>query len=92
MDINDADYIVEEIWRARSALSRSPEHLTLVRWNRQEPTTLWNVVVMTKKEADAHDKITSVREAYPLEVVDRIERRLQEVRKLEEHLQKLGFA
>ncbi|KAI9731848.1 MAG: hypothetical protein M1818_007713 [Claussenomyces sp. TS43310] len=66
----DVGYVVEEIWRGRSALSRLPTRLALVRWRRPRGPTvdvsvpgqksgllrLDDLVCMTKEEAAVHER------------------------------------
>ncbi|KAJ2746205.1 hypothetical protein GGI20_001560 [Coemansia sp. BCRC 34301] len=76
---NDCGYMLEEIWRGRSAVSGSTERLALTRWRRDQPMATYNCVCMTKPEADRHDKLTgSLEDHYPAETLEYIEQRLAE--------------
>lgn len=82
LDTNDIAYLMEEIWRSRSALSGSFNQLTLVRWDRRLPPTATNIVPMTLHEADRHDAIQSLEDAYPKELRDRIAAKFEEERRI----------
>lgn len=61
----DVDYIVQTIWHHRSpvsGLSLSVRGMDLVRWDRNKPSDISNLVLMTKDEANKHEKIKSVNE------------------------------
>ena len=92
LDVRDVEYIVEEVWRAKSALSRSSDHIALARWDRAQPTTIWNVVVLTFAEAERHELITTLAEAYPPDVLARIQRRLDEEKRLQAEIRSRGWA
>ncbi|KAJ2080924.1 hypothetical protein H4R24_002724 [Coemansia sp. RSA 988] len=83
MSTDDCGYILEEIWRGKSAISGATDKLALTRWRRSLPMTTSNCVCMTKAEADKHDKLDCApEEYYSPETVQFIERRLEE----EKHL------
>jgi tRNA A37 threonylcarbamoyladenosine dehydratase len=70
VSLNDVGYVVEEVFRGRSAISGIPNRLALVRWRRPEESTikldvegqksstvrLGELVCMTKEEAAVHEK------------------------------------
>jgi len=60
----DICYLVEKIWEGQSILSAWNDlyDLVLVRWNYQEEWSPWNCILLTKDEAAAHEKITSLEE------------------------------
>ncbi|KAJ2399657.1 hypothetical protein GGF41_008090, partial [Coemansia sp. RSA 2531] len=83
MRANDCGYMLEEIWRGRSAISGSIERLALTRWRRDQPMATYNCVCMTKPEADRHEKLTGdLEDHYPAETLEYIERRLDEEKQL----------
>ncbi|KAJ1934746.1 hypothetical protein FBU59_005600, partial [Linderina macrospora] len=83
MTPDDVGYVLEEIWRGRSAISGNTDKLALVRWKRDLPMTTHNCVVMTKKEADEHEKIEgNPEDAYPANIVAFINERFEEEKRL----------
>ncbi|KAJ2161419.1 hypothetical protein GGF46_001514 [Coemansia sp. RSA 552] len=83
MSTDDCGYMLEEIWRGRSAVSGATDKLALTRWRHDLPMTTSNCVCLTKAEADIHDKLeVAPEEYYPPEVVQYVEKRLAE----EKHL------
>ncbi|KAJ2064379.1 hypothetical protein GGI17_001085 [Coemansia sp. S146] len=83
MRTDDCGYMIEEIWRGRSAISGSIERLALTRWRRDQPMATYNCVCMTKPEADRHEKIAGrLEDHYPAETLEYIERRLDEEKQL----------
>jgi len=60
----DICYLVTKIWDGQSILSAWNDlyDLVLVRWNNQEEWSPWNCILLTKDEASAHKKITSLEE------------------------------
>ncbi|KAJ2475049.1 hypothetical protein EV174_005419 [Coemansia sp. RSA 2320] len=83
MRVDDCGYMLEEIWRGRSAISGSTERLTLTRWHVDQPMAPFNCVCMTKTEADRHVKlIGSPEDHYPAETLAYIDRRLAEEKQL----------
>ncbi|KAJ1734376.1 hypothetical protein LPJ61_001097, partial [Coemansia biformis] len=83
MSTDDCAYMLEEIWRGKSAVSGSTDRLALTRWRPTLPMTTANCVCMTKAEADRHDRLEGAPEDhYPADTIDFIERRLAE----EKHL------
>jgi ethanolamine ammonia-lyase small subunit len=55
--MNDVGYVLEEVWRGRSALSGSLDKLTLVKWDPEKPLDTDNLICLTRKEADRHLKL-----------------------------------
>ncbi|PIA18986.1 hypothetical protein COEREDRAFT_79504 [Coemansia reversa NRRL 1564] len=83
MSTDDCGYMLEEIWRGKSAISGATDRLALTRWRRSQPMSTSNCVCMTKAEADKHDKLDCApEEYYSPDTVKFIERRLEE----EKHL------
>ncbi|CAJ0827570.1 2023_t:CDS:2 [Entrophospora sp. SA101] len=76
-------YIYDEIWRSKSAISGSCEKPTLIRWNKDEPLTTQNCVVMTKTEVKEHEKLqVKPEEHYPSEIVDLVHARFKEEKEI----------
>ncbi|KAJ1742103.1 hypothetical protein LPJ68_002211 [Coemansia sp. RSA 1086] len=83
MSADDCGYVLEEIWRGKSAISGATDKLALTRWRRDRPMTTSNCVCMTKTEADTHDKLKGpLEEHYTPEVISFVESRFDE----EKHL------
>ncbi|KAF9304298.1 hypothetical protein BGZ74_001881 [Mortierella antarctica] len=81
LDRRDVGYVIEEIWRGKSAISKSMDKISLCRWKRSEPLTLQNVVLLTKSELDRHVKLpldADLVQEYGQEVVDFVESRFKE--------------
>lgn len=62
MQLQDIQYLVENIWAAQSALSawNDLNDLVLVRWDKAMEWSPWNCILLTKDEAAAHLKLTSI--------------------------------
>ena len=79
MDARDVGYIFEEIWRGKSAISSSTEKPAIVRWHKEQQLNPQNCVVMTKKEADTHEKLTvEPEEYYSPDILNLVNARFQE--------------
>ncbi|KAF9923893.1 hypothetical protein FBU30_006076 [Linnemannia zychae] len=81
LDRRDVGYVIEEIFRGKSAISGSMEKIGLCRWKRNHPLSLQNVVVLTKSELEKHVKLPAdadLVEVYGQEVVDSIEAKFRE--------------
>ncbi|KAG0031279.1 hypothetical protein BGZ82_007047 [Podila clonocystis] len=81
LDRRDVGYVIEEIWRCKSAVSKSMDKIGLCRWKRSEPLTLQNVVLLTKSELDRHVKLpldADLVQEYGQDVVDFVESRFKE--------------
>ncbi|KAG0301749.1 hypothetical protein BGZ98_008072, partial [Dissophora globulifera] len=73
----DVGYIVEEMFRGRSAISQSMDKIALCRWKQQEPLSLYNVVVLTECELEKHIKLArdvDLAEVYGDRVINCVER------------------
>lgn len=53
--VRDVPYIVEEVFRGKSVVSNYSTRLTLSRWDRDQPLSFQNIVVMTKDEQRVHE-------------------------------------
>ncbi|TAQ90509.1 hypothetical protein B7494_g1217 [Chlorociboria aeruginascens] len=98
MTANDVGYIVEEVFRGKSAISGIPTRLALVRWRRPEGSTIeknvdgqkssqvrWrDLVCMTKEEAIVHEKEVLKGGRSPEDLYDKEIVALVEARILEE--------
>ncbi|KAJ2636261.1 hypothetical protein GGF40_003106 [Coemansia sp. RSA 1286] len=83
MNTADCGYMIEEIWRGKSAVSGVTDKITLTRWHRDQPMSTANCICLTKTEADNHDKLECPPEQhYSPEIVAYVERRLAEERHL----------
>ncbi|KAF9083578.1 hypothetical protein BGX23_011313 [Mortierella sp. AD031] len=81
LDRRDVGYVIEEIFRGKSAISQSMEKIGLCRWRRDQPLSLQNVVVLTKSEMDKHVKLRAdadLVEVYGQTVVDYVETKFRE--------------
>ncbi|KAF9278999.1 hypothetical protein BGZ68_008196 [Mortierella alpina] len=81
LDRRDVGYVMEEIFRGKSAVSQSMDKIGLCRWDRSKPLSLQNVVVLTKSEIERHAKLpleADLVQVYGQEVVDFVEDRFRE--------------
>ncbi|KAF7250175.1 IQ and ubiquitin domain-containing protein [Paragonimus skrjabini miyazakii] len=62
----DIRFLVDDVWERRSILSGwlDINDLVLARWRLNEPWSPWNMIVVTKEEAEAHEKLRK----FPLEL------------------------
>lgn len=84
-------YIFEDLFQGKSSL---PPHPVLtrpnaIRWDRDQPLTLYNCVIMPQELADRHEKEClvegqAVRDVWGDNAVLSIERRLREARQVAE--------
>ncbi|RXH90604.1 hypothetical protein DVH24_035368 [Malus domestica] len=69
VDVEEVMYIAKELWHGRSArepfakdvgrgMWRSVNELMLVRWDREKPASVSNLILLKFKEADEHESIT----------------------------------
>ncbi|XP_006149270.1 IQ and ubiquitin-like domain-containing protein [Tupaia chinensis] len=66
MELQDIQYLVENIWAAQSALSANNNlnDLVLVRWDKSMEWSPWNCILLTRDEGAAHLKLLSIEEGY----------------------------
>jgi hypothetical protein len=79
---SDVQTLVEQIWGGRSMLSQHAEihHLTLARWQRDEPWAPWNVVLLTEEEAGAHARLDDPCATYAPALLQRVQQRCAQAR------------
>ncbi|XP_042648465.1 IQ and ubiquitin-like domain-containing protein isoform X1 [Tyto alba] len=70
----DLQYMIENIWGCRSALSACSDlyDLVMVRWDKQNEWSPWNTILLTKNEAEAHLKLCNLQKAYEAAFIHRI--------------------
>lgn len=78
---DDIDFIVQEIWQSKSAISGSKldgghERLLCYPWRTELPITPGNIVLITKNEND--NLVANGIESLDAQIVNRIDRRLAE--------------
>ncbi|KAK9493000.1 hypothetical protein V1508DRAFT_417064 [Lipomyces doorenjongii] len=85
LDAEDVGYLVEEVFRGRSVVSRESggNRITLTKWRSEDEWTVQNVVLMTKEEAKMHEVLVlkggeNVEDVYPQAVLDLVKRRFEE--------------
>ncbi|KAF9291957.1 hypothetical protein BGZ68_001043 [Mortierella alpina] len=81
LDRRDVGYVLEEMFRGRSAVSQSMDKLALCRWRREEPLSCLNTVVMTQREMERHlalPKDADLEKVYGKSVTDYVEARFEE--------------
>ncbi|TGZ72050.1 hypothetical protein CRM22_002307 [Opisthorchis felineus] len=66
VDKRDIQFLVDDVWERRSILSGwlDISDLVLTRWRLNEPWAPWNMIVVTREEAEAHEKLGN----FPLEL------------------------
>ncbi|ORX75861.1 hypothetical protein K493DRAFT_211961 [Basidiobolus meristosporus CBS 931.73] len=80
---SEAGYVLEELWRSRSALSGALDKLALTRWDRHQPLTIQNCICLTVEEADRHDNMLGkLEDNYPEEFIRFVQSRFAEERKI----------
>eukprot|EP00735_Rhodelphis_limneticus_P011893 TRINITY_DN5056_c0_g1::TRINITY_DN5056_c0_g1_i1::g.24863::m.24863 TRINITY_DN5056_c0_g1::TRINITY_DN5056_c0_g1_i1::g.24863 ORF type:complete len:450 (+),score=70.78,sp/O13861/TCD_SCHPO/43.72/8e-81,ThiF/PF00899.16/1.8e-38,Saccharop_dh/PF03435.13/0.00021,TrkA_N/PF02254.13/0.069,Ldh_1_N/PF00056.18/0.087,ApbA/PF02558.11/0.37,ApbA/PF02558.11/1.6e+03,3HCDH_N/PF02737.13/0.2,NAD_binding_7/PF13241.1/0.27,Birna_VP4/PF01768.11/1.4,Birna_VP4/PF01768.11/1.8e+02 TRINITY_DN5056_c0_g1_i1:26-1351(+) len=64
-EFTEFKFVYEEIWRGQSALSGRSFNLVMTRWDKTKPSAFSNLVLLTSKEADEHDKLEDVSQVDP---------------------------
>ncbi|KAI7862747.1 hypothetical protein BDF14DRAFT_1851170 [Spinellus fusiger] len=57
LDVHDIGYLYEQLWHGKSLLSGPGDRLTLVRWDRSQPPSYFNMVCLDKTEAKIHEDL-----------------------------------
>ena len=83
VSIQDAGYLLEEVFRGKSPLSGYSTRLTLSKWDPSKPISLQNVVIMTKDEQKKHEERVltggeTLEAVYTKEQLDLVNKRLDE--------------
>ncbi|KAK9475825.1 hypothetical protein V1514DRAFT_338877 [Lipomyces japonicus] len=85
LDQSDVGYLIEEVFRGRSVVSRESgnNRIMLTKWLKEGDWSLQNIVLMTKEESKKHVKRVlidgdSVSDVYPQSVLDLVKRRFDE--------------
>ncbi|XP_066897764.1 IQ motif and ubiquitin-like domain-containing protein isoform X2 [Kogia breviceps] len=66
MQLQDIQYLTENIWASQSVLSawNDLNDLVMVRWDKSLEWSPWNCILLTKDEGTTHLKLKSVEEGY----------------------------
>ncbi|XP_039716992.1 IQ motif and ubiquitin-like domain-containing protein isoform X1 [Pteropus medius] len=66
MQLQDIQYLTENIWSSQSVLSawKDLNDLVMVRWDKALEWSPWNCILLTKDEGAAHLRLTSIEEGY----------------------------
>ncbi|XP_005402382.1 PREDICTED: IQ and ubiquitin-like domain-containing protein [Chinchilla lanigera] len=74
MQLQDIQYLIENIWAPQSALSAWTDlnDLVMVRWDKSVEWSPWNCILLTKDEAAAHLKLESIEKGYGRVFIHRI--------------------
>nr|XP_011728387.1 IQ and ubiquitin-like domain-containing protein isoform X3 [Macaca nemestrina] len=74
MQLQDIQYLTENIWASQSVLSAWDDlsDLVMVRWNKSLEWSPWNCILLTKDEAAAHLNLTSIEEGYERSFIHKI--------------------
>ncbi|KAK9465371.1 hypothetical protein V1512DRAFT_266170 [Lipomyces arxii] len=85
LDTEDVGYMIEEVFRGRSVVSRESGsgRIALTKWKLEDDWTTQNIVLMTKEEAKKHEQLVlkggkSVKEVYSAKVLELVDRRFEE--------------
>ncbi|XP_044614773.2 IQ motif and ubiquitin-like domain-containing protein isoform X1 [Equus asinus] len=66
MQLQDIQYLTENIWASQSVLSAwtNLNDLVMVRWDKSLEWSPWNCILLTKDEGAAHLRLTSIEQGY----------------------------
>uniref|UniRef100_A0A8D1K5H8 IQ motif and ubiquitin domain containing n=1 Tax=Sus scrofa TaxID=9823 RepID=A0A8D1K5H8_PIG len=66
MQLQDIQYLTENIWASQSVLSawKDLNDLVMVRWDKSLEWSPWNCILLTKDEGATHLKLKSIEEGY----------------------------
>ncbi|KAG0052327.1 hypothetical protein BGZ83_002720 [Gryganskiella cystojenkinii] len=76
LDRRDIGYLIEEMFKSRSPVSKSMDRIVVCRWKNSEPLSLLNAVVLTQLEMVRHATLpvgTDLETVYGKEVVDEVD-------------------
>lgn len=76
LDRRDVGYLIEEMFKSRSPISKSMDRIVVCRWKNSEPLSLLNAVVLTQPEMERHVALpvgTDLETVYGKEVIDYVE-------------------
>ena len=64
MQLQDIQYLTENIWASQSVLSawKDLNDLVMVRWDKSVEWSPWNCILLTKDEGVTHLKLKSIEE------------------------------
>ncbi|XP_068943212.1 IQ motif and ubiquitin-like domain-containing protein [Petaurus breviceps papuanus] len=74
MQLQDLQYLIENIWASQSILSAWNDlyDLVIVRWNKTQEWAPWNCILLTNDEANAHLRMKNLEEGYEPVFIHRI--------------------
>ncbi|KAL7319443.1 hypothetical protein PS15m_002578 [Mucor circinelloides] len=88
LNTSQVGYVFDEFWQGKSAISGAQDRaLVMTRWDASQLSSLVNTVVMTKEEANVHDKLakgTDLAAHYGSDVVNRINAQFALEKKLQQ--------
>lgn len=88
LNTSQVGYVFDEFWQGKSAISGAQDRaLVMTRWDASQVSSLVNTVVMTKDEANVHDKLakgTDLAAHYGSDVVNRINAQFALEKKLQQ--------
>ena len=76
VDKSEIGYLHDEVYHGRSALSGNMMKLAFTLWDLSGPATTDNIVLLTRDEADAHDR-GGGKTLYARDVQERIEQKIR---------------
>ncbi|RKP20614.1 hypothetical protein ROZALSC1DRAFT_19112 [Rozella allomycis CSF55] len=80
LTISDLKYVFEQIWFGRSITSLDSDNLILVKWRKENPLSMFNLVCLTKNESKLHESYENLEDAYGLEFVSSVDNKLDRER------------
>ena len=57
LTLRDVEFLVEDVWKAKSAKGGNRVHLVLTRWDVRKAPQLDNLVLLSKEEARVHEAL-----------------------------------
>eukprot|EP01132_Coremiostelium_polycephalum_P009955 gene9955-12207_t len=74
MGPNDIRYLMDEIFDGKSAITSTASPIvSLYRWRPEKPIQLNNIVLLSQKEGEIHEKLKSVEEYYSPDVIKKVD-------------------
>mmetsp|Transcript_36184 Transcript_36184/g.58469 ORF Transcript_36184/g.58469 Transcript_36184/m.58469 type:complete len:450 (-) Transcript_36184:1053-2402(-) len=77
VDIQDVEYMIEELWRGQCAFTGNCHPLTLTRWDPAMPFSRKNCILLVTSEAKKHESVQQDLTKYPSNIFHAIEERLK---------------
>ncbi|KAI8984625.1 hypothetical protein BDF20DRAFT_860940 [Mycotypha africana] len=75
------------MWHGKSVISGPSDKVVLTRWDRTKPPSYFNLVCLTRIEANEHEKLpdgTNLEEHYGKDVFDRVQRQFDREQQIQD--------